>query len=1316
MPHDDAGTSSSKKSDREWRATKMMNMSDLSRDDDFLSHLLVEKLGTGDVPLVVHKMDPMRTLPKTDTEELMDIVRRLIAYKGSSPNLAVEQAVTELLLMPPVRYFLDGFSKKQVNAFATHASRYFELYLPSGSIEIAHTSRYSHRTGKSELCILATRPLAPGTIITELKGSMADLTEDEDKELKRTDERHVDGAQIRRDFSVIHSKQLKKNHLFLGPARFVNHDCDHNVELFRTGRYITFRVIKPIAVGEEVTAHYGDGYFGKKNRHCLCHTCEKLGRGGYAPESAHDDDISDSDAEADGGEDAVSDSSSSNGTEGELDQPIEVGNVNERRTRRGVYAVVTRDDDDEDTESHAGPADNTSELTSLPPVSTSSSSSQPRATGLLTPDPEDLPTRGRSVGRQPSVAASIASTSTRRTSNTYKSIITTRAQQAREASAEASVSTSRSRGKLPMQAPRSVSGARQLVTPPLTVDNSATSTSNSVRSSSRLQSRGTTSALVDKDTASSRLSTPVKDKGKGRATASVSDARESECRDLETRSLRPRASVTSLAESDSISKKLEDRPRGLDGKPLPTCVTCGNILPVISVDHQVVWGLSVGRTGKRGRPRKNMEIDCPRCMRHFAIYNVKWPDRIPNDGTLAFVPPPRIVRKYSTPLGRAESEPPEPGPSKSSSRKRQREASVKDPRPSKKRREQPQSSRSRGRPTKNKVGMSDRAKEILSPKNQKNDERRSGRTRVPTLKLRESLPPPPVPKRVSPRKNRPTTPVPTAPPSDSSLTSPPASDDHPQFESPERPQPSTPKAGSNKAQQLTPKSRAVAAQPRDANGRFGKKHSTNGRYVRKSITYRKKASQNKALMKSRNFVVSVKEEQVDDELNLSSGRNEAEDNMTDLPSSDPPEDSNEDSQRVLGKRSNHEDAQEQSGKRLHTEAHDREQDNEEEERRTDESADEDEHEDDELPSPRPLVRVGMALFNRPNPSAFARRKWVPADAEEQTPLSTDEDSDPPVTPEDDADLPVTTGHTSDRDEDEQEDEGEGSLPKPSSAATRLGDPYCAHMNVIRNAVAYAKLFKPSPMNMARRRWGTVPESKAKTPEAPVAPVDEDIAARDANVTASHTDDDDDDDPWYDSDEEDGRPEAEPIASQGRATPSEERPKDTIQPVASTSLSDLSRHTEKDCEMLCCGPQLTDSSDDDFYSSDDDFTSGDYLEWYALLRGAGGRSKTANPSQSSSFPTRTNSPPPTVASLLAATMRTQPSSGLGASSDLGLTSQPRMGMDVNAETPSSSQSSSLPTQVPVRTNSPPPTIAGLLAAVQASPTSLTWKQTVGISDD
>lgn len=172
-----------------------------------------------------------------------------------------------------VSFFIDSILTPY--SAPRHASRYFELYHPSSSIEIAHTSRYAHRTGKSELCILATRNLVPGTVLTELKGSMANLTEEEDRELKR----NLNESDIRRDFSVIHSKQMKKNHLFLGPARFVNvgpaffakgpkrlltwmrqHDCDHNCELFREGKYITFRVIRPISIGDEITAHYGDGY------------------------------------------------------------------------------------------------------------------------------------------------------------------------------------------------------------------------------------------------------------------------------------------------------------------------------------------------------------------------------------------------------------------------------------------------------------------------------------------------------------------------------------------------------------------------------------------------------------------------------------------------------------------------------------------------------------------------------------------------------------------------------------------------------------------------------------------------------------------------------------------------------------------------------------------------------------------------------------------------------------------------------------------------------------------------------------------------
>lgn len=60
----------------------------------------------------------------------------------------------------------------------------------------------------------------PGQTITELKGSLADLTNEEDEELSKTGRGTTSG--ISRDFSVIHSKQKRCNQLFLGPARFVN--------------------------------------------------------------------------------------------------------------------------------------------------------------------------------------------------------------------------------------------------------------------------------------------------------------------------------------------------------------------------------------------------------------------------------------------------------------------------------------------------------------------------------------------------------------------------------------------------------------------------------------------------------------------------------------------------------------------------------------------------------------------------------------------------------------------------------------------------------------------------------------------------------------------------------------------------------------------------------------------------------------------------------------------------------------------------------------------------------------------------------------
>lgn len=64
-------------------------MRDLSNDDDFISHLLVEKLGTGVVPLYVHKMDPGKRLPKTNSQDLLQIVRRVSVLYLVPPSLRV---------------------------------------------------------------------------------------------------------------------------------------------------------------------------------------------------------------------------------------------------------------------------------------------------------------------------------------------------------------------------------------------------------------------------------------------------------------------------------------------------------------------------------------------------------------------------------------------------------------------------------------------------------------------------------------------------------------------------------------------------------------------------------------------------------------------------------------------------------------------------------------------------------------------------------------------------------------------------------------------------------------------------------------------------------------------------------------------------------------------------------------------------------------------------------------------------------------------------------------------------------------------------
>lgn len=158
---------------------------------------------------------------------------------------------------------------------------------------------------KADMCVLATQEFKPGDIIYACKGGITDLSREEDEALREEAAHHrslkhqvpseseteAPTKKFRyrgalgagRDFSVIRSARKGCSQLFLGPARFVNHDCEPNVEFYRMGNQMAFRCIRAIHVNEEIVTYYGDNYFEVDNAECLCVTCEARQQGAFTP-------------------------------------------------------------------------------------------------------------------------------------------------------------------------------------------------------------------------------------------------------------------------------------------------------------------------------------------------------------------------------------------------------------------------------------------------------------------------------------------------------------------------------------------------------------------------------------------------------------------------------------------------------------------------------------------------------------------------------------------------------------------------------------------------------------------------------------------------------------------------------------------------------------------------------------------------------------------------------------------------------------------------------------------------------------------------
>ncbi|KAL4889217.1 histone-lysine N-methyltransferase set9 [Aspergillus ambiguus] len=185
----------------------------------------------------------------------------------------VVKAERELLAISGLKKYMAKLGNdREKDWFRRHLRKYIEMYLPHCPFEVTTTNRYTITEQEAAIC--AREFIKQGQEIKYLSGTLVPVTREEEQDLDLK----------RKDFSIVMSSRRKTPSFFLGPARFANHDCNANGRLVNRGSEgMQVEATRNIHIGEEITVSYGEDYFGIDNCECLCATCEKAVRNGWAP-------------------------------------------------------------------------------------------------------------------------------------------------------------------------------------------------------------------------------------------------------------------------------------------------------------------------------------------------------------------------------------------------------------------------------------------------------------------------------------------------------------------------------------------------------------------------------------------------------------------------------------------------------------------------------------------------------------------------------------------------------------------------------------------------------------------------------------------------------------------------------------------------------------------------------------------------------------------------------------------------------------------------------------------------------------------------
>ncbi|KAJ4391243.1 histone lysine methyltransferase Set9 [Gnomoniopsis smithogilvyi] len=245
-----------------------LTLSQLSSYDDILTDALVDRAYYW---TTIPKNRPSYHASRGVKEE--EITKIIQTHLIVNPD--IDLAEQKLLATDGLRRFLNALkTPKQKLDFKQHLRRYTQIYLPDCPFEVSSTNRYTVTT--HEASIVARRFIKRNESIKYLSGIQVLITPEEEADL----------AVRKKDFSIVVSSRNRMASLFMGPARFANHDCGANAKLVITGQAgIDIVAIRSIDVGEEITVTYGENYFGEDNCECLCQTCEdNLANGWKQPE------------------------------------------------------------------------------------------------------------------------------------------------------------------------------------------------------------------------------------------------------------------------------------------------------------------------------------------------------------------------------------------------------------------------------------------------------------------------------------------------------------------------------------------------------------------------------------------------------------------------------------------------------------------------------------------------------------------------------------------------------------------------------------------------------------------------------------------------------------------------------------------------------------------------------------------------------------------------------------------------------------------------------------------------------------------------